>query len=185
MGTSLTQRFFSEKVTRPGFVKAAVYGANDGIITTFAVVAGVAGAGLSPSIILILGLANLIADGFSMGVGDYLGERAEADLSKRKGESAKTDQLWLTGVITFVSFVIAGTLPLTPYIAQVLGFPIQLQHQLLTSILATGVALFLVGSLRTIVTGGTWWKKGLEILAVGAIAALVAYYVGAVIERVT
>ena len=54
----------------PGLLKAAVYGANDGIITTFAVVSAVAGAGLDPKIIIILGLANLIADGFSMGVGD-------------------------------------------------------------------------------------------------------------------
>jgi VIT1/CCC1 family predicted Fe2+/Mn2+ transporter len=57
----------------PRFLKAAVYGANDGIITTFAVVAGVAGAGLSVKIVLILGIANLIADGCSMGFGDYLG----------------------------------------------------------------------------------------------------------------
>lgn len=60
-----------------GLLKAAVYGANDGIVTTFAVVAGVAGAGLAPSVILILGIANMIADGLSMGVGDYLGERSE------------------------------------------------------------------------------------------------------------
>ena len=60
-----------------GLLKAAVYGANDGIITTFAVVAGVAGAGLSPSVVLILGISNIIADGLSMGIGDYLGERSE------------------------------------------------------------------------------------------------------------
>lgn len=59
------------------FVKAAVYGANDGIVTTFAVVAGVAGAQLSTSVILILGFANLLADGLSMGIGDFLGERSE------------------------------------------------------------------------------------------------------------
>lgn len=60
-----------------GLLKAVVYGANDGIVTTFAVVAGVAGAGLPPSVILILGVANMIADGLSMGIGDFLGERSE------------------------------------------------------------------------------------------------------------
>ena len=44
-----------------------VYGANDGIITTFAVVAGVSGASLPARTVLILGFANLIADGFSIG----------------------------------------------------------------------------------------------------------------------
>jgi VIT1/CCC1 family predicted Fe2+/Mn2+ transporter len=54
-----------------------VYGAVDGIVTTFAVVAGVAGAGLAARIVLVLGVANLVADGFSMAVANYLGQRAE------------------------------------------------------------------------------------------------------------
>ena len=54
-------------------IQDVVYGATDGAVTTFAVVAGVVGAALSPSIILILGFANLLADGFSMAIGNYLG----------------------------------------------------------------------------------------------------------------
>lgn len=56
-----------------------VYGGIDGAITTFAVVAGVVGAGLSTSIILILGFANLLADGFSMAVGKYSSDKAERE----------------------------------------------------------------------------------------------------------
>lgn len=48
-----------------------VYGATDGAVTTFAVVAGVVGASLSPSVILIMGFANLFADGLSMSIGNY------------------------------------------------------------------------------------------------------------------
>lgn len=59
------------------FIKDFVYGAVDGAITTFAIVAGVAGAGLSAGIVIILGFANLLADGFSMAVSNYLGTRAE------------------------------------------------------------------------------------------------------------
>lgn len=55
----------------------AIYGGFDGTVTTFAVVAGVAGASLSPTVTLILGLANLVADGFSMAAGAYLSTRAE------------------------------------------------------------------------------------------------------------
>lgn len=61
------------------YIKDAVYAANDGIVTTFAVVASVVGAGLNPVVILILGFANLLADGFSMATGDYLGTRSESD----------------------------------------------------------------------------------------------------------
>ena len=56
-----------------------VYGATDGAVTTFAVVAGVVGASLSPSIVLILGFANLLADGFSMAVGNYLATKARRE----------------------------------------------------------------------------------------------------------
>ncbi len=73
------------------YIEPAVYGATGGIITTFAVVAGVAGASLSPKIVLILGLANLLADGFSMAVGDYYQQNRGSitkDLSGR-GKSGK------------------------------------------------------------------------------------------------
>lgn len=59
------------------FLKSFVYGGLDGVITTFAVVAGVAGASLDASIILILGFANLIADGVAMAFGDFLSTKAE------------------------------------------------------------------------------------------------------------
>ena len=61
------------------FLKDAVYAANDGIITTFAVVAGVVGASLDPVAILVLGFANLFADGISMAGGNYLGTKSEKD----------------------------------------------------------------------------------------------------------
>lgn len=70
------------------YIKSLVYGAMDGIITTFAVVAGVVGAKLSMGVILILGIANLFADGLSMAIGDYLSTKAEVDYnnSERKRE---------------------------------------------------------------------------------------------------
>ncbi len=61
------------------YVKSAVYGGLDGIVTTFAVVAGVAGASLSAGVVLILGFANLIADGLSMAIGDYLSTKSEQE----------------------------------------------------------------------------------------------------------
>ena len=62
---------------RQVYIKDFVYGAIDGAVTTFAVVSGVAGAGLSSAVIIILGLANLLADGFSMAISNYLGTKAE------------------------------------------------------------------------------------------------------------
>lgn len=64
---------------KPSYVRDFVYGGIDGAITTFAVVAGVVGASLSAKVILILGLANLLADGFSMAASNYSGMKTVTD----------------------------------------------------------------------------------------------------------
>lgn len=64
----------------PSYLRDFLFGAVDGTVTTFAVVSGVAGAGLSSVVIVILGTANLLADGFSMAAGNFLGARADGQL---------------------------------------------------------------------------------------------------------
>jgi VIT1/CCC1 family predicted Fe2+/Mn2+ transporter len=61
------------------YLRDWIYGGIDGTITTFAIVAGVVGADLPGSVVLVLGLANLVADGFAMGAGNYSGTKAELD----------------------------------------------------------------------------------------------------------
>lgn len=61
-----------------------IYGAFDGSVTTFAIVAGSIGASLSPMIVVILGFANLFADGFSMAVGNYQASKARAEFIQKE-----------------------------------------------------------------------------------------------------
>lgn len=68
---------------RPSYLRDWVYGGIDGAVTTFAIVAGVVGADLGARVILILGLANLLADGFSMAAGNYSGTKTEIDDYRR------------------------------------------------------------------------------------------------------
>ena len=174
-------RLFREN---PEYLRAAVYGANDGLVTTFAVVAGAAGAELSAAVVLILGGSNVIADGLSMALGDFLGEHSERKLDPAE---ATEFPIWHTGFITFVCFFLAGLLPLFPYLwALVCGsecMSIQVKQLFPWSALTTAVAMFIIGSVRSLVTRDSWWKNGLEMLGVGAIAATVAYFAGAVIEE--
>ena len=158
-----------------------VFGANDGIITTFAVVAGATGAALQPRVAIILGFANLLADGFAMGAGSYLGARSEHQTRISNGEEPTETTLHAVGhgAAIFGAFMAAGAVPLLPLLF------ISPENSFLASCIATGVALFVVGSLRTRVTRGRWFTSGAEMLAVGSIAAVAAYYVGDWLHRIT
>lgn len=61
------------------YLREWVYGGIDGVVTTFAIIAGVTGASLSPMIVVILGIANLVGDGFSMAASAYSSEKTNID----------------------------------------------------------------------------------------------------------
>jgi VIT1/CCC1 family predicted Fe2+/Mn2+ transporter len=160
------------------YLRDLVYGANDGIITTFAVVAGVAGAALAPRTALILGMANLLADGFSMAAGNFLSIRSEEAVLVARGEPGREPFPVRHAFATLLAFVIAGAVPLLPYV-------LSSQHRFVLAAASTLACLFAVGALRAVVTELRWWFAGLEMLTVGAAAAIVAYVVGAWIAPLT
>jgi len=219
------------------YLKEFVYGGIDGCVTTFAVVAGSVGAGLDSSIIIILGFANLLADGFSMSVGAYLSAKTERDnyhkhrnreyweikhmpkdeeeeirvIYKEKGfegelleqvvETITSDRdRWvdvmmkeelemikekkaplLIGFFTYISFIAIGLIPLIVYVWDFF-VPIEKNIFLITSLL-TGAGFGIIGILKAYVNQTKMWKGILETLFLGAIAAVVAYYVGDVLEQ--
>ncbi len=155
-----------------------VYGANDGIITTFAVVAGVVGAALSTRTVIILGVANLLADGFSMGASNYLAIRSDEAVRSVDGLDTKEPFALRHGMATFGAFLLAGAIPLVAYL-----WPGDADGRFAVASALTLGALFVVGALRTLVTRQGWLRSGLEMLVIGALAAAVAYGVGALISE--
>ena len=229
-----SQAEITARISQPagrGYLRDIVYGAIDGSVTTFAIVAGVAGAGLSTWVIIALGIANVLADGFSMAAGNYSGTKAELDDAKRlrrveerhirtdpegerrelreilrlKGLSGNplesaVDQIsqnrgqWvqlmlegeygLAGVdphpikaawATFLAFLIAGMIPLLPFL-----FGVENAFQLST--IATLLTFFAIGAYKSKWSLAPWWRSGLETLAIGGTAALIAYFVGTLFE---
>jgi vacuolar iron transporter family protein len=220
-------------------LRDVVFGAIDGTITTFAVVAGASGAELSTGIIVIMGLANLVADGFSMGVGNFLGSRAESqrvektrqmvasyirflsqgprevvrqvyaskgfegeDLDKAVDVITADPDRWANTILgefhglgstgpsalrnalaMLLAFVVVGAIPILPFIYEIL-MPGVLPAPLLWSLALTGVAFFLVGSVKSRVVAGRWWSGGLETLAMGGLAAALAYGIGALLKGI-
>jgi VIT1/CCC1 family predicted Fe2+/Mn2+ transporter len=215
-----------------------VYGGIDGSVTTFAVVAGSVGAGLDSAIIIILGFANLIADGFSMSVGAFLAAKSEhenyvkhknveyweiknlrekeiqeiREIYEAKGfkgelleqvvaQIISDDDVWVdtmmkeelemskddktpfnVGLFTFISFLLVGLIPLITYLWDFIS-PIDAPIFTITCVL-TGLAFVLVGFLKSIVTGSSKIQSSLETLSLGAIAAVLAYFVGDFLEQI-
>lgn len=216
------------------YLKDMVYGANDGLVTTFAVIAGVAGAGLEPVIIVFLGLANLFADGFSMAASSFLASRSEGDVFHREkaveywevanrpaseeaeikeilskkgyggedldqmvGLVTKNKKFWIDlmmheelglspvdtvrplkgAVVTFFAFVVAGFMPVIPFLFSYDG-----AGTFQISAVVAGIMFFAVGALRTIFTRRFWVRSGIEMFLVGGLAALIAYGVGFLIK---
>ena len=213
-----------------------VYGGIDGSVTTFAVVSGAAGANLDSVIVIILGFANLIADGFAMSVGSYLSTKSEQqqyfkhkaieywevdntpeeekneirDIYRLKGfqgelleqivETITEDrERWVDvmmkeelamqqptktpfamGLVTFISFVIMGFIPLVSYVLSYLELIEDRMFEI--SILATGMCFIGIGLLKSIVTGSSKLRGILETLLLGATAAVLSYLVGSFLE---
>jgi len=219
------------------YLSEFVYGGIDGAVTTFAVVAGGFGADLDAGIIIILGFANLFADGFSMSVGAYLSaksskenfkkheaieyweienlpevEREEiVEIYKAKGfkgelleqvvdQITSNKELWVAemmkdelnlmqeskspfkiGLATFISFLSVGFIPLLVYLWTYFN-PSEINIFLWTSIL-TGIAFIIIGWLKSIVNQTSEFKSIAETVALGVLAAVVAYYVGDILEN--
>lgn len=219
------------------YLREFVYGGIDGAVTTFAVVAGGYGANLDPGILIILGFANLLADGFSMSVGAYLSAKSErdnfdkhekieyweienlpdtereeiAEIYREKGfEGQLLNQivdhicadkdLWVAemmkdelgmmkdtkspfkiGLATLISFILVGFIPLMVYLWNFF-FPTAINSFLWTSIL-TGIAFLIVGWLKGIVNQTSALRSILETVGLGLLAAIVAFYVGDLLER--
>jgi VIT1/CCC1 family predicted Fe2+/Mn2+ transporter len=213
-----------------------VLGAIDGTVTTFAVVAGVAGAGLPNIVALILGVANLVADGFSMAVSNYLGVKAEGQVVDRirrheerhieqvpEGEREEIRQIfaakgfsgelleqivevithdrrrwvdtmvteefglqldrpspWRAGMSTFTAFVLAGFVPLAPFC---LPMAVDSDVVFLISAAATAATFALIGVAKGYVVHRSLLWSGVETLAVGGAAAVLAFVVGALLRQ--
>lgn len=214
-----------------------VYGGMDGCVTTFAVVAGSVGAGLDSSVIIILGFANLLADGFAMSVGAYLSAKTQKDsFDKHRTQAAKNMEsvhevekqeirriysekgfegtllnqvvevitrdkdrwidvkmkegllmsrpvkspLWIGG-ITYISFILIGLIPLVVFVLDYLD-PMEM-NLFITSSILTAIGFLIIGWLKAHVNQTRILKGISETVGLGAIAAVVAYFVGDLLEQ--
>lgn len=214
-----------------------VYGGLDGCVTTFAVVSGAVGAGMSTNVIIILGFANLLADGFAMSIGAFLSSRSRKDNFNKRleekiallgthGQDAKEElrrvyeakgvtapildklidvltkdkKQWAGELLgeddnlvvddrsaiyialaTYCSFMLIGLIPLLIYVLDL--FITVGDNLFLYASLLTVVGFIIIGWLKTHITQTSLFRGVTETLLLGAIAAIVSYVVGDLLEH--
>ena len=160
------------------YLPQLVYGAMDGIVTTFAVVTAAIGGGLSHGVIIILGLANLFSDGFSMATSNFLSKESEKDL-----DQTYTVKPTASSLSTFVAFVFFGSIPIIPFILAFLHIYFFEVYALTISITFTGITFFVVGTLRSYVARTkSLIYSGFEAFIIGSIAAGISFSVGYILK---
>lgn len=172
-------------------IKPLVFGGIDGLTTTLALVWGSTAAGehvVSSAAVVVLGLANLLATGMSMGIGDYAGTLAEHDEKARQSEKARGDQSPLmpsvalrkdvqlaairSGLTMFLSFIVFGGIPLLAYIPSATAD--QGTRRTISTVLCI-LSFFGLGTVRARLTEGSIIKASLQMVFMGTGAALVSF----------
>lgn len=171
---NISKKDICKDCKRTKYLPDLVYGGIDGAVTTFAVVSGVIGASLGSQIILILGFANLFADGFSMAISNYLSKKSDGDL----GNHLRVTPL-NSALATFIAFLIVGFIPLFSFvIATIMPSEFFVENQFSFSIILTAIAFLLVGYFKGEVVGEHRIKSALQTFLIGGIAAAIAFAIG-------
>jgi vacuolar iron transporter family protein len=165
------------------YLSEFVYGGIDGAVTTFAVVAGASGAGFSVTVILVLGFANLIADGFSMGVGSYLSTKSELEVKTKHGEDVSDEpSSVINGATTYFSFILFGLIPLLAYTVEEMFDFVDFNNTFVIACVMTALAFTVIGVLKSKVAQTSMVRGVAETLILGIIAAVFAYSLGNILE---
>lgn len=167
------------------YIRDLIFGAVDGTVTTFAVVAGAVGAGLGSGVILVLGITKLIADAFSMAVSNYLGTRADQhqpEYISHPRDNAPGPRAAASA--TFLAFILVGAIPLVPFAVHALS-PSVVADPLWPSCALTAAAFVGIGVVKSAATDSSAWRGSAETLALGGGAALLAFGVGWLLRGAT
>ena len=165
---------------RGKYIRSLIFGFNDGTVSNLALVAGLSGAMLGNKIVILGGLADMIAGAISMGLGNYIATKSQMEFYHRKYlkvNNMMEENPVSVGGMTFFAFLIAAFIPVLPFFF----FPVQ-KALLIASVTCMSL-LFLIGVSKSRFTGHHWFKSGIEMVIVGAIATLVSYYLGEVFNN--
>lgn len=155
------------------YFKSAVFGFEDGLVSTTGIVAGLSAGSRDPKLVLLAALVAMGVEAVSMGAGEFISERGVHAMRGNR----HTDSPVSSGLVMSFSFVVAGFIPLLPIM--VLKFP----QSLVVSLIFALIALFCLGIARTrVVNARGYWRSAIETIIVGGGATLIGFIVGLVLK---
>lgn len=159
------------------WLRAAVLGANDGIVSVAGVVIGVAGAGADQSAILLAGVAAIVAGSISMGGGEYVSVSAQLDTELAHGRTRETSSAhpWAAAWSSFIAFSAGALLPFLAIVGPWQEFKVQV------TAIAVVVALAMTGYWAAWVGNANKVRGVLRNLVVSVLTIGGSYGVGALL----
>ncbi len=153
------------------YIRSFTFGVEDSLVSTVGLLAGLEAGGAARGVIIGTGIIYLFVEAFSMAVGSFLSEHSGAEYLS-EGDQGSVRRSFKDGGIMFLSFAVAGFVPLAPYLlaVQSLGF--------ILSIALSAITLFILGVVNAKFTKTNFWKKGLEMLVLGGVAIGVGVAIG-------
>lgn len=151
-------------------IRNFTFGVEDSLVSTVGLLAGIAVADVERSTIILTGLVLVFVEGFSMAVGSLLSEQSVEEYEQHR-EISLTKPAF-AGVVMFLSYVIAGMVPLAPY------FFSASRGALFSSVGLTLLFLFLLGAFNAKMFHVRIWKDALQTLIIGGLAITVGIIVG-------
>lgn len=164
------------------FLPECMYGGMDGLITTFAIIVGAFGAGFDTTIIIVLGLASIFADAFSMAASNYVSQKSSCHIKLTNDDGICEPGLaFKTAVATFLSFMVAGFITIFPFLLSLFSNHFS-AFAIYYSVALTFVLFFLIGFFEGKISKQNAIAFGIRTFVIGIIAASVAFGTGWFIE---
>jgi VIT1/CCC1 family predicted Fe2+/Mn2+ transporter len=157
------------KQTVEAYIRNFIFGIEDGLVSTVGLLSGIAAADVPRTTIVLTGVVLVIVEAFSMGVGSLLSESSAEEYVLKKTSLRRTAS---AATIMFVSYLVAGMIPLFPYFFASDG------AALVISVGASLVALFVLGFVSARRFNISGWRSGIRMFVLGGIAIAAGVLVG-------
>jgi VIT1/CCC1 family predicted Fe2+/Mn2+ transporter len=156
----------------PDYIHSGFFGIEDSLVSTTGALAGIAVGAGSKEVILLTALVIIAVESTSMGASEFVSEETEEDIEKEKVPASPL----ISGIIIFVSYVVAGLIPLAPYLflPHLTAIPV--------SIVLALIGLIILGFYKGKITHKSPVRSALEVFIIGGIAAGIGLAVGLIFK---